>query len=149
MKLEVDGAKETAADLRRVDGDLSGGPMVDGMRQATLIVTRDAKLNAPVDTGLLRASITPAVEVKGATVEGVVGSNVAYAPYMELGTRPHWPPLAALETWARRHGTTAFVVARAIARRGLAPRRYLQRAFEDNAERIYRLVGEVVGRITG
>jgi hypothetical protein len=100
-----------------------------------------------VNTGRLRASITPAVRVRGNTVEGVVGSNVKYAPFVELNTRPHWPPLAALEVWARRHHTTAYVVARAIARRGTYGKHYLERAFKDNAERIYSRLATAVHRI--
>ena len=77
---------------------------------------------------------------------GIVGSNVVYAPFMELGTRPHWPPRSALEVWARRHGTTAFLVCRAIARRGTKARRFLQRAVEENERRIHQLF-ERAGRI--
>jgi len=117
---------------------------VTGMQKATLGVTRDAKKNAPVDTGRLRASITPGVQIRNETVEGVVGSNVKYAPFMELGTKPFWPPISALETWARRHGTTAFVVALAIARRGLKPRLYLQKAVESNAKLIFEAIRDSV-----
>lgn len=41
-----------------------------------------AKLICPVDTGLLRNSITHTQEDKTA----IIGSNVEYAPYVELGT---------------------------------------------------------------
>lgn len=41
-----------------------------------------AKRECPVDTGNLRNSITNAVDDKSA----YVGSNVFYAPYVELGT---------------------------------------------------------------
>jgi hypothetical protein len=71
--------------------------------------------------------------LRASEVVGIVGSNVFYAPFQETGSRyAYWPPLSALETWARRHGTTAFVVARAIARRGVKARRFLQEAFEKN-----------------
>lgn len=43
-----------------------------------------AKQICPVDTGNLRNSITHATEDNGHTV--VIGSNVEYAPYVELGT---------------------------------------------------------------
>ena len=43
-----------------------------------------AKAAAPVDTGRLRNSITHEVENGNAAL---VGSNVEYAPYVELGTR--------------------------------------------------------------
>lgn len=43
-----------------------------------------AKEYSPVDTGRLRNSIAHAVIDKGHTV--VIGSNVVYAPFQELGT---------------------------------------------------------------
>jgi len=89
------------------------------------IATR-ARANTPVDTGILRASIatrvTPGQEA-GVLVRGEVftGAQAPYAIYVEAGTRPHWPPRAPIEAWARRKLGDAslwFVVARAIARRG-------------------------------
>lgn len=136
ISAEIKGLKETQRNLEQAVRDLHGTPILNAMRDATLLITRDAKKNAPVDTGRLRASITPEVTTTGETVQGVVGSNVKYAPYVELGTRPHWPPIAALEVWARRHHTSAFLVARAIAQRGTPAREYLQHAFADNKDKI-------------
>ena len=121
--------------------------MLQAMRDATMLVTRSARINAPVDTGRLRASIVPEVVQQSNVIKGVVGSNVKYAPYMELGTKAHWPPIQALEVWAKRHHTTAFVVARAIARRGIKARRFLQRAFMDNRNQIATIIARTVGRI--
>jgi len=135
--ITITGLKEAQDKLANIARELRGPAMDSAMRKATMIVTGAAKRNSPVDTGLLRASITPEVRHPfGNTVEGIVGSNVKYAPFMELGTKPHFPPLAALATWARRHGTTAFIVCRAIARRGLKPRFYLKKALEDNVKKV-------------
>lgn len=147
MDLSIFGVRRVMRSLRKASDGLSGHPLAWGMRQATMLVARAARILAPVDTGRLRASITPEVEMWGNEVIGVVGSNVAYAPFMELGTRPHWPPISALEVWARRHGVSAYLVARAIARRGLAPRKYLERALRQSAARVYRLIGHAVTRI--
>lgn len=117
---------------------------VTGMQKATLGVTRDAKKNAPVDTGRLRASIMPGVQIRNETVEGVVGSNVVYAPIMEYGHKPFWPNISGLEVWARRHGTTAYAVAKAIAKRGIKPRLYLQKAVESNAKLIFDAIRDSV-----
>lgn len=131
---------ETQRSLEKAAQNLHGTPVVEAFRDATLIIQRDAKINTPVDTGRLRASITPEVTVHGTEVLGIVGSNVVYAPYVELGTRPHYPPLEALEVWAERHHTTAFLVARAIGRRGTKAIRFLQNAFETNKERIIKRI---------
>lgn len=145
MQVEFRGLQETIDNLGRIDQELRD--TTEPMRRATLLVTGDAKRNAPVDTGVLRASITPSVHSDGRTTTGIVGSNVVYAPPMEYGTGPFWPPVAALETWARRHGTTAFLVARAISRRGLKARRFLRNALDDNRGRIIRLFDEYVKRV--
>jgi HK97 gp10 family phage protein len=60
-----------------------------------------AKRLAPVDTGRLRSSITYEVQteqgVGGQVIRARVGTNVRYAPYLELGTsrmvaRPYLRP---------------------------------------------------------
>ncbi len=95
-----------------------------------------------IDTGNLRTSIL--VEVTGDKLTAEVGPVAPYGPYVEFGTQPHFPPLAALEDWARKHGIPAFLVAKAIARRGTFARPYLAPAydvvigfFEDGLAKIY------------
>lgn len=144
VSAEIKGMKEVQRQMEQAVNDLRGTPIQNAMRDATLYVTRDAKINVPVDTGRLRSSITPEVSIESDTVQGVVGSNVTYAPYVELGTRPHWPPIAALEVWARRHHTSAFLVARAIAQRGTPAREFLQKAFETNKDKIERRLHQAV-----
>ena len=66
-----------------------------GLEKIGLTAEGYAKRNAPVDTGRLRNSITH--EVDGQEV--YIGSNVKYAPYVELGTstqkaRPFLKPAA-------------------------------------------------------
>jgi len=117
------------------------------MRRAAGIVEREAKRLSPMDTGRLMSSITSETRGIGMEVVGIVGSNVEYAPYVELGTKPHFPPVSALEVWARRHGTTAFVVARAIARRGTRARRFLQGAFEAKKNEVISLFVRLVEEI--
>lgn len=52
------------------------------LEQACLIVENQARRDCPVDAGVLRNSIKSKVEGK----EGVVGTNIEYAPYVEFGT---------------------------------------------------------------
>lgn len=155
INVELKNMKTVQAKLTQIVTDLHGDPMRGGMAQATMLVTRDARRNAPVDMGTLRASIVPEVVVRTTTVTGIVGSNVKWAPYMEFGTRPFWPPWRPLYEWALRKvrvsgGDAGALAARAriaIATRGIKARRYLQSALEDNAEKVFRILGDVVGRI--
>lgn len=54
------------------------------LEEIGLAAERYAKAETPVDTGRLRNSITHAIEMNENAV--YVGTNVEYAPYIELGT---------------------------------------------------------------
>lgn len=54
---------------------------------AAIAVESEAKKLAPVDTGRLRASITNSSDETGA----VIGTNLEYAPFVELGTSKQAP----------------------------------------------------------
>jgi len=142
IAVEIRGLKETQRNMERIARDLRGEPYLNAMRRATLMVQRSAKLKAPVDTGRLRASITPEVRMQGNLVTGVVGSNVKYAGYVELGTKAHFVPAKYIGRWASRHGlddTGLFVSGRAQP--------YLEPALKENEDRIVGILGAAVAQI--
>ncbi len=153
----VDGLKKFYAKLDQISKDVTGSPMGAAMGKASLIVARSARKNAPADRGQLRASIVPVVVIRDKMVRGVVGSNKKYAPYQELGTPPFSANWGALMEWAMRKTKGNKKSARALAwsafisirTKGIEPKRFLQRALVDNARRIFRIVGDTVGRIVG
>jgi len=56
----------------------------NAVRDLVLLVEEVAKKHCAVDTGNLRASITPVIE---SWATAYVGTNVHYAPHVEYGTR--------------------------------------------------------------
>lgn len=54
------------------------------LERACLLVERSAKKACPVDTGTLRRSIVHVMSLDGRSA--FVGSNVEYAPFVEMGT---------------------------------------------------------------
>ena len=60
--------------------------IVAAMGKACALVEKEAKFNAPKDTGALRRSISSKVEVEGKEVIGTVFTPLEYAPYIEYGT---------------------------------------------------------------
>lgn len=151
----INGIEELQAKLKQVDQDLSGQPAVEAMHRATLLVVGTAKQAAPVDRGALRASILPEVVTMNRRVEGVVGSNLKYAPAQELGTRPFWPPFQPIYEWVRRKrlatGAAIYAVAkgvqRSIARRGIKGKLFLQRGLDQNREKILQIFDEMVMKV--
>lgn len=109
--------------------------MIQAMRESAVLIQSYAKLYAPVFRGLLRVSIAQNVADEGGRVVAEVGSGLPYASVVEEGRNP-WPgkmppPNGDLRTWARRKlgdERLAFVVARAIKRRGYRAQPYLRPA---------------------
>ncbi|HOX22928.1 MAG TPA: HK97 gp10 family phage protein [Elusimicrobiales bacterium] len=119
------------------------GAIVQAMRESAVLVQSYAKLYAPVFRGLLRVSIAQNVSETGSRITGEVGSGVVYTSVVEEGRNP-WPgamppPSGDLRTWARRKlgdERLAFVVARAIKRRGFRAQPYLRPALLGATPRI-------------
>lgn len=159
-KVIVQGQVEFKRKLEQTAADIYGSEMKGAFLSACILVERDAKLLAPVDTGALKTSITSEVRMEpGVTgsgkILGIVGSNKEHAPAQELGTgtfigkAPHRVPPAELETWARRHGfRNGLIVSMAIYRAGgIRPKRFLQTAFEKNQTAIQDKIGQAVTKI--
>ena len=63
------------------------GPVAKDLLRRTLKVQRAAKQLCPVDTGRLRSSIQYAIERDSRGLLARIGTDVTYAPHVELGTR--------------------------------------------------------------
>jgi hypothetical protein len=115
--------------LRKLDGKVLVDPAMHGLlTKSSLFAERQTRQNAPRDTGALARSISSEVRPLAARVF----SPLAYATVMEFGRRPgaRMPPPEALRGWARRKGYSGslFVLARAIARRGIKGRFFMRKA---------------------
>jgi hypothetical protein len=139
----------------------------EAIRDSAGDMERSAKQYAPVDMGLLRASIRSEIDPDG--LGATIGPrDTIVARVMEYGRRPgaRMPPVSALIPWVRRHGwvrrsrskatyngvsiaqasydsgvrQAAFLLARSIARKGIRPRRYMQTAFNANYGSLIRRI---------
>ena len=143
------------AELRRKlqNPEFVRGPVRQFLTKSAILLEQEVKDETPADTGRLRAAITHKVEPFRAIVGVKANSGASsYASHVEFGTKPHWPPLAALQPWAVRHGfppgrAGAFLVARAIARRGTRARRMFQKGVTASRGRIMRMWQDVGGQV--
>lgn len=89
---------------------LSRGPeiyveeMTAAVTEGSLLLEREIKELTPTSgAGTTRESIGALpVTISGAAVAGGVGTSIAHALPLELGSRPHWAPIEPLEDWVRR-----------------------------------------------
>ena len=107
------------------------------LHKACMLVEREARTNAPKETGELRRSITSKVE--GLT--GTVFSPLEYAPYVEYGTglfSSH--PMGGRKNvpWLYRDERTGEY----FYTSGQHPQPYMIPALNDNREEIIRIIRE-------
>lgn len=80
---------------------------------------RNIKTNDSYASGELYDSIVAEVSARGLAIW--VGSVSPYAPFVEFGTRPHFPPLDAIRRWCSLKGipeSAAFPIAKKISEAG-------------------------------
>ena len=153
-----------SARLRAFPANLEAN-MRQTMQASLLMVEADARRNAPQDTRRLAGSITNEIRGTGVAIEGRVGPSVQYGRFVEFGRRPgRMPPPQALVGWVRRHSELRFarrtqaredellrrawLVARAIGRRGVRAQPYLRPAYENNRAAIAALFARMGVRVT-
>lgn len=99
---------------------------------------------ATASFSLLR-SVAKQFEGRGAVQAWLVGSDLNYAPFVEYGRKPgKQPPVTAILQWlAIKGGTadrgTAFVIARAIGRRGIVGRFPFRRAMDAQSPQVEKV----------
>lgn len=86
---DISGLVEVRADNREAIANAIDRALVAALEEVGLVAEGYAKRACPVDTGRLRNSITHIVDE--GTRHVIIGTNVEYAPYVELGTRRQKP----------------------------------------------------------
>mgnify|MGYP004636098639 FL=1 len=100
---DISGLVEVREDNREAIADAIDRALVAALEEVGLVAEGYAKRACPVDTGRLRNSITHIVDE--GTRHAIIGTNVEYAPYVELGTR-HQKPQPFLKPAANDHYST-------------------------------------------
>ena len=150
LTVKLIGDEELKRKLRSSTADVPVGRFLD---RAAFKLQGNARKKAPVDEGALKNSI--GVESPNNRLRRV-GPSVDYGEYVELGTRPHWPPPGSLLGWGRRHGALTYskdgtpsdyLIRRAIAKRGTKPNPYMQPAADELEGQIPVLVSVLAAEI--
>lgn len=128
---EIDNSVDDA--MRKVIESLE-----QNMTKAVLLVQGEAKEHAPVDDGVLRASIDYDVEADETSVIGTVGSSLFYAPYVHQGTGIHAMNNDGRKTpWTYKDPKTGNF----YQTDGQDPNPFLQNAIDENKDKIKKLLG--------
>ncbi len=133
---EIKGMEQVIRNLSKIEKNIVN-EIVAGAQAVQAKCVIDARGYVPTGvTGTLSQSIQPgSITVTDDNVEAIVEANADYASFVEFGTRPHFPPVDALRDWCAKFlgdERLAFVVARAISRRGTLAHPFMGPALLEN-----------------
>lgn len=121
-------SKEIESALTQLAAALPG-KISEAVTAAAQAIEAEAKERCPVDSGILRRSITTDVSAVGGNVTAIVGTNIEYAPYIHQGTG-----IYALEGNGRKNVPWAYKDAKTgdlIWTKGSKPQPFLRDAVDD------------------
>lgn len=127
--------------------ELTRTEMLATMRDADALIQGEVMRELPAGAAGaagLRGSVFRDEHVLGDNVIGLVATDKPYAPFVELGTQPHMPPIQPLIDWVRAKTgergedarSHAFAIAHTIRVRGTKPQPVWRATYE-------RLQGEI------
>lgn len=147
-----------------VDAALARAPAVlleeltPAIVESQLLLEREVREHTPTSgAGTLRDSIGALpVTISETEVSGGVGTSLSYALPVELGSRPHRPPVEPLTDWVRRKlgkkgkeaRSVAFAIARKIEREGTPARNMFSEGLSRTQGQIAELLEAAAERAT-
>lgn len=159
IQVDILGTKQMAARLQQLGKTAAEAIGAALYREAEAIMAKSLAI-VPVDLGPLRASghvQAPVILPNGATVTiGYGGPAAPYAIYIHEGTgpavgrKPFFPSKAfaeAMEEWGQRHGFpegSGWAIAISIGKKGLQPRKYLERPLLEAAPGMGHRIAEAM-----
>lgn len=140
FSIKVEGAKELIESMQRLRGAVQseGRRFLKAWSDYTVKQAQINILNVgAVDTNEMIQGIHYDISSDGmqSTIKPSEKAD-KYAAAVEYGTKPHWPPISALEGWAQRHGIPAFLVARKISIEGTEPREFWAKTWEETQSHV-------------
>ncbi len=159
IELDTTAMKEYARFLKQAPR-IAHEELEAGLEESLALLERETKEATPTGAhGLLRGSVTHALMgeaiADGRGVAGKVYSPLNYALPVELGTKPHFPPIAPLRDWVEKKlgvpehesASVAFLIARKIAAKGTKGAKMFTRTLSRQAGQINGILRKRVARI--
>lgn len=125
--------------------------------EALLFLEAEVKKITPWGAGPihLRDTIAGKVSVSGETAMGILGTPLEHGEPVELGTKPHFPPVGPIRHWVETKlgysgdeaKSVAFLIARAISKRGTKGASMFTKGYEDNEAVVMAILNEIPDEI--
>lgn len=132
--IKIVGMNELIADFKKAGANFE--PLLkQAMEKSTGRLQNEVRENLTANrtsnTGNLRRSVQGKAE---SAYKGIVGVGEKYGRYVEKGTKPHFPPVDAIERWAKTklgQPGLGFVIARKISIKGTKAQPFVEPAYKN------------------
>lgn len=149
LKTEIKGLEELVKKYPEASRESRSAKLTE----ALLLLERAVKLKTPEGAGPihLRDTFFSKVDFVGEQVKGIFGTPAIHGEPVEYGTRKHFPPVGPIQHWVERklglsgsHArSVAFMIARAISRRGTKGAHMVEKGFDESEAAVMRILEEI------
>lgn len=154
--VDIDSAREVSIAFAQAPAVVMD-ELETAMSSSLAYLYREAVERTPTAAGVLRRAYQTEQFSAFSAVFGTLRNTLPYAMPVEMGTRPHFPPVAAIQAWVEvklglageEAESAAWAIARKISRFGTPGFGMVRYALQDGRETIEQEFRDAVTRITG
>ena len=117
--------------------------MEEAIKKLAEYVLKDLREIVPSDTGNLKNTMT--YKIEGSEIQFIMED---YVNYINDGTKPHRPPISAIEGWAKRKGINPWALANHIATYGTKAQNFLNK-FTDSESKYGERLSDLIYKELG
>lgn len=149
LKTDLEELKE----LTRRYPEESKRARISRITEALNLLEAAVKKETPYGAGPihLRDTIFDKISAFGERVSGILGTPAVYGEPVEAGTKAHFPPVGPLQFWVEKKlgysgpeaASVAFLIARAISRRGTKGAKMFEKGFNKNEARVKAILDRI------
>lgn len=143
IEIKIDGLKELQKAFSKAP-DIVVEVLGPILQKSLILLQASARQFVQKDTSTLASKIITKTEN---ALSGEVRADTDYAVFVHEGTKPHWPPIQAIEPWANRHSIPPFMVARSIAAKGTKANPFFDYAKEATQSDIFGFFDSAINNI--
>lgn len=141
VRVERTGSLFSATAIEAITGEEIKGYLTEASKRLERAIAEKIPVNTGVSRGALFSEVRGIAQGRG---EAMVSLPVEHAEVLEMGSKPHWPPMAPIELWVRQRFRDKGGSIRAAVKE---TRRSGSRAtFGDRQDRAIRSIAFLVAR---
>lgn len=115
------------------------------LEKSAITVQREIMIAAPHG---VTGDLARDVGIEFVELSAIVKPKKKYAIFVEKGTKPHTPPISAIEPWARKKGIPVGAVWQSIRQKGTKANPFMEKAVANSKDKVLAIFKITVDTIS-